>query len=94
MYFPKANRLFNSSDKSYGSQNLTVKLDSVNTISPLQKTVIWDQKGKRRNHSIRLNPSQGPLRYLPSSKVFLNYVIVFPQRAHSCKSTDFILFLN
>ena len=53
-------------------QNLAIKLDSVNTISPLQKTVIWDQKDKRRNvarktkilhHSIRLNSSQGPLRY-------------------------------
>ena len=54
-------------------QNLTIKVNSVNTISPLHKTVIWDQKGKRRNvarktkilhHSIRLNPSQGPLRCL------------------------------
>ena len=82
-------------------QNLTIKLDSVNTISPLQKTVIWDQKGKRRkevrktkilHHSIRLNPSQGPLRCLPSSKVFLNYVIVSLQRAHSIAANQLILF--
>ena len=64
-------------------QNLTIKLESVNTIRPLQKTVIWDQKGKRRNvarktkilhYSIRLNPSQGSLCYLPSSKVFSSFL--------------------